>query len=954
VTHQSSRWDHVERLLHAVLEHPPEERAAFLRDACGDDHELAREVTSLLDARDSAGTFLETPAIAAVGSLQSLLRGGDRLGIYEVIECLGVGGMGEVYKALDTKLGRPVAVKLISGGFTDPGLRRRFEREARTASSLNHPHIVTVHDAGEIHGRKYLVTEFVDGGTLRDWMRSGARTRSEIVELMAGAADGLAAAHEAGILHRDIKPDNILITRSGYAKLTDFGLAKVIGDGAAGSSSDTITVGATLPGAVIGTIAYMSPEQAAGRPLDARSDVFSFGVVLYELAAGRRPFGGATDLDTLHAIVHDPVPKLAGDVPPNLQRVIEKALEKEPDRRYQAMRDLVGDLRRLSRHGDEAVVSAHARAFPWQRVLAAAVAIVLLLLGARYLPRHSESATLPPRAEYTQLTNFTDSAVSPALSPDGHLLTFIRSDSTFIGRGEVYVRVLPDGEPTQLTHDNLPKISPAFSPDGSRIAYGAAAESAEWNVWTVPVLGGRVHQLITNASALTWIPRTSPPRVLFSEHTGEGIHMAVSTSTESRSAHRAVYVPPGVGNMAHRSALSPDGRWVLAVEMGGGWLPCRVVPYEGGGQARPVGPSAAPCTDAAWSPDGQWMNLAANAGTGYHIWRQKFPDGVPEQVTSGTTEEQGISFAPDGRSFVTSIGVEQNTIWVHDAQGDRQITSQGYAYQPKFSPDRKKLYFLLRSGVSTSVWVSGALWVADLESGDRTRLLPDFVMQDYSISPDGTRVAFSAVEDVGAGAVWVAAVDGRTPPRRLEGVQSGRPIFGSDGSIYFVQGRGGFLQGGVLARANPDGGRPEQLRTDRMRILYGISPDRQWVAAWTSGTGVTVYSLVDDRAIDLCATCGTVGAENRGITPPVVTWSPDGRFLALHFAWTTGETFVIPFKSEETLRALAASGMSPTRVAALPGATRLPQPRAFAVSDPTSYVFMRNTTQRNIYRVPVP
>ncbi|HEY7284282.1 MAG TPA: protein kinase [Vicinamibacterales bacterium] len=953
MTRESSRWNHVERLLHAALERRPEERDAFLREACSGDDDLVREVTSLLAAQDSTDSFLETPPLAVLGRIPSLLPAGGRVDIYEIVECVGVGGMGEVYKALDTKLGRSVAVKLISGDVVDdPGLRRRFEREARTASSLNHPHIVTVHDVGEFRGRQYIVTEFVDGGTLRAWAHERARSRHEILELMAGVADGLAVAHEAGILHRDIKPENILVSRGGYAKLTDFGLAKAIDDGPRGASADTLTVSATRPGSLVGTIAYMSPEQASGRRLDARSDVFSFGVVLYELVAGRRPFGGTTDLDTLHAIAHDAAPKLPADVLPDLRLVVEKALEKEPATRYQTMRELVGDLRRLARSPDESPAATSSRAFRWGKIAAPVAALLGLLVVARYVPRHSESATLPPRAEYTQLTNFTDSAVSPALSPDGRLLTFIRGESTFIGKGEVYVRALPDGEPTQLTRDGLPKISPAFAPDGSRVAYGAAFESADWNVWTVSVLGGQPQKLVTNAGALTWVPRAVPPRVLFSEYTGEGIRMAIATSTESRSAHRVVYSPPGIGNMVHRSALSPDGRWVLAVEMGGAWLPCRVVPFEVAGEVRPVGPSGAPCTDAAWTPDGEWMYLSANAGTGYHIWRQKFPDGVPEQVTTGATEEQGISFAPDGRSFVTSIGVEQNSIWIHDAKGDRQITSQGYAYQPKFSPDRKKLYYLMRSGVSARVWVSGALWVADLESGDRTRLLPDFVMQDYSISPDGTRVAFSAVEDAGAGAIWVAAVDGRTPPRPLEGVQSSRPVFGPDGYVYFVQ--GGFGQGGFLAKINPDGGQPERLRNDHLRLLYSISPDGRWAAAWTSGTGVGVYSLRDDRAVELCATCGTVGAELRGITPPVVHWLPDGRSVALHFAWTTGETIVMPFKSEETLRALAESGMSPDRVAALPGATRLPQRRTFVGSDPGTYVFMRNTTQRNIYSVRVP
>ena len=231
---------------------------------------------------------------------------------YRLTSKLGEGGMGMVFRALDTKLNRPVAVKFLADDLADAAARRRFRREAQMASSLNHPHIVTVHDVAEFEGRQYLVTEFVDGGTLKDWAKAEKRTWREIVELLIGVADCLATAHAAGILHRDIKPDNILITKSGYAKLADFGLAKLAEDSARDDATRTLTEGRTRPGVVIGTIAYMSPEQASGRPVDARSDIFSFGVVLYELLAGRRPFQGATDLEVLQTIIHgDPQP-LAG------------------------------------------------------------------------------------------------------------------------------------------------------------------------------------------------------------------------------------------------------------------------------------------------------------------------------------------------------------------------------------------------------------------------------------------------------------------------------------------------------------------------------------------------------------------------------------------------------------------------------------------------------------------
>jgi serine/threonine protein kinase len=262
--------------------------------------------------------------------------------------------MGVVHRALDTKLNRPVAIKFLSADLGDPAARRRFQREAQMASSLNHPHIITVHDAGEDEGRQYLVTELIDGGTLRDWTRGARRGWRQTIELLTGVADGLAVAHQAGILHRDIKPENILITKSGYAKLADFGLAKLHEGEASDDATRTVTEMHTRHGIIVGTVAYMSPEQASGQPLDARSDIFSFGVLLYEALAGERPFTGAFPPDILHAILHRPAKPLPEEVPLPLRMIVEKALEKDPADRFQSMRDLVVDLRRVVRQSTEA------------------------------------------------------------------------------------------------------------------------------------------------------------------------------------------------------------------------------------------------------------------------------------------------------------------------------------------------------------------------------------------------------------------------------------------------------------------------------------------------------------------------------------------------------------------------------------------------------------------------
>ena len=274
---------------------------------------------------------------------------GTAIGVYRLEELLGAGGMGTVYRAHDTKLDRAVAIKFLSNEAADSAAKRRFLREARLASSLNHPHILTVHDTGEFDGRQYIVTELVDGGTLREWHRAGVRSWSEVVELLGGVADGIAAAHEAGICHRDIKPANILITKSGYAKLADFGLAKIQESPSIAAEAATET--RTHAGAIVGTVGYMSPEQASGGAVDARGDVFAFAIVVYEMLAGRRPFEGKTDLDTLHAMVNQPAQPLPASVPAPLGLLIDRGLQKDPADRL-TMREFAGELRRLVRHGD--------------------------------------------------------------------------------------------------------------------------------------------------------------------------------------------------------------------------------------------------------------------------------------------------------------------------------------------------------------------------------------------------------------------------------------------------------------------------------------------------------------------------------------------------------------------------------------------------------------------------
>jgi serine/threonine protein kinase/tetratricopeptide (TPR) repeat protein len=379
------RWRQVTAVFHAALARDDTARVQYLNDACADDPALRGEVEAMLSAHaETAGT--SGVAVPLAAARRPELDAGTMIGPYRIERLIGAGGMGEVYRALDTKLNRPVAIKFLSDDLADTSARRRFQREAQLASSLNHPHILTVHDAGEFERRQYLVTEFVDGGTLKEWALADKRSWRQIVELLVGVADGLAAAHAAGILHRDVKPENILVARTGYAKLSDFGLARLEQAAPPQAITAAATQSRTRQGVVLGTPAYMSPEQASGKALDARSDIFAFGVVLFELLAGRRPFEGDTDLERLQAIVHRPAPSLAEscpDLPVGLRMAVDKALEKDPAERYQSMRDLVVDLRRIARRTDDAaaaVATPRRKVAKWAAAIGAAVIAVAALL----------------------------------------------------------------------------------------------------------------------------------------------------------------------------------------------------------------------------------------------------------------------------------------------------------------------------------------------------------------------------------------------------------------------------------------------------------------------------------------------------------------------------------------------------------------------------------------------
>ncbi|HYN86757.1 MAG TPA: serine/threonine-protein kinase, partial [Pyrinomonadaceae bacterium] len=356
------RWQRIKEVFGAALDRPAgAERAAWLERECGADSGLRAEVESLLAAHEQDDDFLSAPAaqLAArliTGDDASSLQPGQTIASYRILSTLGEGGMGKVYLAQDTFLGRKVALKLLPASFTDDAERvRRFEQEARAASALNHPNILTIHEIGADGPLRFIATEFVEGETLRERLRGGPRPTHEVLDVGIQTAAALAAAHAARVVHRDVKPENLMIRPDGYVKVLDFGLAKPKGDGRSQrdtSDSDSLARALvnTRPGMVMGTCGYMSPEQTRGLEVDERTDIWSLGVVLYEMAAGRAPFEGPTASDVMAAVLNrDPRPlaRLSADVPAELERIVMKALAKDREERYQTVKDLGIDLRRL-------------------------------------------------------------------------------------------------------------------------------------------------------------------------------------------------------------------------------------------------------------------------------------------------------------------------------------------------------------------------------------------------------------------------------------------------------------------------------------------------------------------------------------------------------------------------------------------------------------------------------
>jgi DNA-binding winged helix-turn-helix (wHTH) protein/Tol biopolymer transport system component len=578
----------------------------------------------------------------------------------------------------------------------------------------------------------------------------------------------------------------------------------------------------------------------------------------------------------------------------------------------------------------------------WRRTF---LALLLLAggVGLFYSAKRSVPVTSP--SEYTQITNFTDSAVAPSLSPDGRMVTFKRSESAFASIGQIYVKLLPNGEPVRLTNDSDFKYAPVFAPDGSRVAYtdfSFTQTPIGFNTWTVPVLGGQPTLLLPNASGLTWI---TDQRILFSE-VKTGFHMGIVTATESRADRREIYFPANEHAMAHYAYASPDGKSILVVEMDQTHAfhqPCRLVPFDGSSAGKQVGPRGT-CTSAAWSPDGKWMYFGVMIGHDSHLWRQKFPDGAPEQITFGPSEEEGLAVAPDGRSLVTSVGTRRSAVWIHDESGERAISSEGYAVAPHLSRDGRRVFYLLAQDLVLEGgigWMnsSGNLRSVDLDSGKTDSVLPGMSVTDYDISRDEKEVAFTTTGSSGEKTIWLAALDRRTPPRQIARVGD-EVSFGADGDLVF---RSLEEETQGLVRIKRDGTQREKITTVPVLDKLAVSPDSEWVI---------VYSF-DDGGPAMLAVPLHGGAAKKICAPGCRSaWSSDGRFF--YVAIPGQKTVVIPVPAGKSLPDLPTSGIdSTTNAAELPDASQIEHGFIAPGPNPSEYIFLKTDLQRNLFRIPL-
>jgi Tol biopolymer transport system component/tRNA A-37 threonylcarbamoyl transferase component Bud32 len=783
---------------------------------------------------------------------------GQRLAHYQIVEKLGEGGMGVVYKARDTHLDRFVAIKVLPPErVADPSRKSRFVQEAKAASALNHPNIVTIHDIATDAGHDFIAMEHIEGRTLADLIGRKGLPLNQALKIGIQIADALAKAHAKGIIHRDLKPTNVMVTTDGVAKVLDFGLAKLT---EVRPEDETLTL-RTEEGSILGTAAYMSPEQAQGKVLDARSDIFSFGSVLYEMATGRRAFESDSKMSTLAAIINREPKPLTGVVPAGLERLIQKCLRKDPARRFQHIDDVKSVLEDLKEESDSGKLAAEAAPPPRRgktMILVAGLAALVTALAAGVAYYLLRGTGLEEAVQVVPLTSDPGVEMQPSFSPDGNQVTYASDADN--GNFDIYVKLIGAEKPLRLTTDPAADVSPAWSPDGRWIAFvrllrvrEIAPDYATW-LLLIPAIGGPERKLAEGRTAASPSGEPRRPSIGWSPDSRWLAMSQVSTEVSSDSERtqlelisvetgerRALNKPPMDANWGDGTpAFSPDGRTLAFCRC----LTPGVYDIYRLRLTRELTPAAREekwtsmmeaCLYPAWTADGREIVFSCGqpfGGGTTRLWRMN-PDrpGQARRLEYAGNDCAEPAIARKARRLAYTKQSEDSNIWAIQKGADgkyapavRFIESSYLESVPRFSPDGRKIVFTSsRSGFPE-------LWVCDGDGKNPQQLTTLMAPQAGSArwSPDGRWIIFDS-NDGGKYALYQIPSGGGMPKRVMSGETQEATVFWSgDGRhIYFTSNRSGRWEvwkmpfgGGTAVQITRNGGLGPVESPDGKYIYY--------------------------------------------------------------------------------------------------------------------------------------
>jgi serine/threonine protein kinase len=741
---------------------------------------------------------------------------GKTISHYRILEKLGEGGMGVVYKARDPRLDRFVAIKVLPAEkVADPERKQRFVEEAKAASSLNHPNIITIYDIGQAEGVDFISMECVDGKTLDRLIPRRGMRLNEALKCAVQIADALARAHAVGIVHRDLKPGNIMVNERGLVKVLDFGLAKLTESTAAGEDESTRTMRPTTEeGKIVGTVAYMSPEQAQGKKVDARSDIFSFGSVLYEMVTGGQAFHGDTKASTLAAILKDnprPASQLVDGLPKEVERLISRCLRKEVDQRSQHMDDVKIALQELKDESDSGVLGMAAvpklkprRRLHW--VLSVAAALIVGTVGVWLVRSKKQGPEVPLVA--VPLTSYPGFESQPSFSPDGTQLAFAWDGEKQDNR-DIYVKQIGLEPPYRLTNDPAMDYSPAWSPDGRLIAFLRDLSTGKTAIMLIPQRGGSERNLaevnwVLGSGvfpSLSWTP-DSKWLVAPTSTTGQRGWALHLFSTET-GEQRPLTNPPieELGDTA--PAVSPDGRTLVFSRVSLDfnvtlWLLRLGEGYKPLGKEENIQTGQITDASAAWLPDGSEFVFSSRIGTAFGLSRIAVSKGaIPKRISLDASDASTPAISRHGNRLAFAAGKYDLNIWRIDLKGrgqkpglpSRFIASTQNEVSPAYSPDGRKIAFMSRRSGTDEIWICDS-------DGSKAAQLTSFsgsAIDFPNWSPDSQNIAFTVWQKEVKADLYAISANGGAP-RRLttHPAQDILPYWSHDGRwIYFSSTRSG-------------------------------------------------------------------------------------------------------------------------------------------------------------------